>query len=164
VDPLQAREAAARQRVEELQAEAARRRIRLHVPLDLVHVAEHTWTAAHALHPIGSRAAETWAADQLTAILTGHADHAAAGMTVQAAAERLPAAGREAVTTCHRHRTGHLVQLHHDTAPTAGRPITTGARCGLDAAETVLQLRAIVTNGDFEDYWIFHTAREHRAD
>ncbi|MFJ8143259.1 hypothetical protein [Streptomyces sp. NPDC096013] len=35
-------------------------------------------------------------------------------------------------------------------------------RWGLDGAEAVLRLRALITNGDFEDYWIFHTAREHQ--
>jgi hypothetical protein len=29
-------------------------------------------------------------------------------------------------------------------------------------AEAVLQLRALITNGDFEDYWVFHAAREHQ--
>ena len=101
-------------------------------------------------------------------------------MTAQAAAEQLPAARREAVTTCHRYLTGHLDQLHYDTALAAGWPIATGAvegacrhliadrlditgaRWGLDSAEAVLRLRALITNGDFENYWTFHTAREHQ--
>ncbi|MCI3245722.1 ISKra4 family transposase [Streptomyces spinosisporus] len=170
----------ARHQLDLIQDEAARRHIRLNVLLDFVHVAEYCWTAAHAFHPVGSREAETWAADKLTAILAGHADRAATEMTVQAAAERLPATRREAVTTCHRYLTGHLDQLHYDTALAAGWPIATGAvegacrhliadrlditgaRWGLNGAEAVLQLRALITNGDFEDYWIFHTAREHQ--
>ncbi|MFJ8028715.1 ISKra4 family transposase [Streptomyces sp. NPDC096311] len=170
----------ARHQLDLIQDEASRRDIRLHVLLDFVHVAEYCWTAAHAFHPVGSREAETWAADKLTAILAGHADRAAAEMTVQAAAERLPATRRAAVTTCHRYLTGHLDQLHYDTALAAGWPIATGAvegacrhliadrlditgaRWGLDGAEAVLRLRALITNGDFEDYWIFHTAREHQ--
>jgi hypothetical protein len=101
-------------------------------------------------------------------------------MTAQAAAEQLPAARREAVITCHRYLTGHLDQLRYDTALAAGWPIATGAvegacrhliadrlditgaRWGLDGAEAVLQLRALITNGDFENYWIFHAAREHQ--
>jgi hypothetical protein len=163
-----------------IRAEAARRGIRPHVLLDFVHVAEYCWTAAHAFHPPGSREAETWAADKLTAILAGHADRAATEMTAQAAAEQLPAARREAVITCHRYLTGHLDQLRYDTALAAGWPIATGAvegacrqliadrlditgaRWGLDGAEAVLQLRALITNGDFENYWIFHAAREHQ--
>ncbi|MFF0290981.1 ISKra4 family transposase [Streptomyces sp. NPDC005262] len=170
----------ARHQLDLIQDEASRRDIRLHVLLDFVHVPEYCWTAAHAFHPVGSREAETWAADKLTAILAGHADRAAAEMTVQAAAERLPATRRAAVTTCHRYLTGHLDQLHYDTALAAGWPIATGAvegacrhliadrlditgaRWGLDGAEAVLRLRALITNGDFEDYWIFHTAREHQ--
>jgi hypothetical protein len=136
--------------------------------------------AAHAFHPVGSREAETWAAEKLTAILAGHAKRAAAEMTVQAAAEQLPATRRDAVATCTRYLTGHLDQLHYETALAAGWPIATGAiegacrhliadrlditgaRWGLDGAEAVLQLRALITNGDFEDYWTFHTAREHQ--
>ncbi|MFD4630296.1 ISKra4 family transposase [Streptomyces sp. NPDC058284] len=169
----------ARHQLDLIHTESVRRGIHLHVLLDFVHVAEYCWTAAHAFHPPGSREAETWAADKLTAILAGHAERAAAEMTAQAAAEQLSAAGHAAVTTCHRYLTGHLDQLRYDTALAAGWPIAagavegacrhliadrldiTGARWGLDGAEAVLQLRALITNGDFEDYWIFHAAREH---
>ena len=44
----------------------------------------------------------------------------------------------------------------------ADRLDITGARWGLHGAEAVLRLRALITNGDFEDYWAFHTAREHQ--
>uniref|UniRef100_UPI00037BA862 ISKra4 family transposase n=1 Tax=Streptomyces hokutonensis TaxID=1306990 RepID=UPI00037BA862 len=170
----------ARHQLDLIQDEAARRGIHLHVLLDFVHVAEYCWTAAHAFHPVGSRAAETWAADKLTAILAGHADRAATEMTAQAETEQLPATRREAVLTCHRYLVGHLDQLRYDAALAAGWPIATGAvegacrhliadrlditgaRWGLDGAEAVLQLRALITNGDFDNYWAFHAAREHQ--
>lgn len=38
----------------------------------------------------------------------------------------------------------------------------TGARWGLHGAEAVLKLRALHTNGDFDRYWHFHLAEEHR--
>ncbi|MFF7656892.1 hypothetical protein ACFZCY_45125 [Streptomyces sp. NPDC007983] len=37
----------------------------------------------------------------------------------------------------------------------------TGARWGLAGAEAVLGLRAVITNGDFEEYWEYHVQREH---
>ena len=37
----------------------------------------------------------------------------------------------------------------------------TGARWGLDGAEAILKLRAVIASGDFEDYWRFHLRREH---
>jgi hypothetical protein len=46
----------------------------------------------------------------------------------------------------------HLVQDRMDL---------TGARWGLEGAEAILKLRAIRNNGDFDDYWRFHLAREH---
>jgi hypothetical protein len=38
----------------------------------------------------------------------------------------------------------------------------TGARWGLDGAEAVLKMRAIVSNGDFARYWAYHLTQEHR--
>jgi hypothetical protein len=38
----------------------------------------------------------------------------------------------------------------------------TGARWGLDGAEAILTLRAVISNGDFDEYWRFHLAREHQ--
>ena len=37
-----------------------------------------------------------------------------------------------------------------------------GARWGLDGAEAVLTLRAVISNGDFGEYWRFHPTREHQ--
>jgi hypothetical protein len=38
----------------------------------------------------------------------------------------------------------------------------TGARWGLEGAEAILTLRAVIVNGDFDDYWHYHLAREHQ--
>jgi len=149
------------------------------VLLDFVHVAEYVWTAAHAFHKPGTAEADAWVADQLTAILAGHAARTAEQMTAQADLEHLPTTRRAAVETCHRYLTGHLDQLHYDTALEQGWPIATGAiegacrhliadrlditgaRWGLPGAEAVLRLRALVSNGDLDTYWRFHAAREH---
>ena len=37
----------------------------------------------------------------------------------------------------------------------------TGARWGLEGAEAVLKLRALIATEDFDDYWRFHLRREH---
>jgi hypothetical protein len=39
----------------------------------------------------------------------------------------------------------------------------TGARWGLSGAEAILGLRAVVANGDFDEYWAFHLRQEHRC-
>ncbi|PYC65733.1 ISKra4 family transposase [Streptomyces tateyamensis] len=153
----------ARHQLDLITAEAARRGVTIHILLDFVHVAEYVW-----------------AADHLTAILAGHAARTANEIITQAERDHLSAARREAVDTCHRYLTGHLDQLHYDTALESGWPIATGAiegacrhliadrlditgaRWGLDGAEAVLRLRALVSNGDLGPYWRYHTAREHK--
>ena len=37
----------------------------------------------------------------------------------------------------------------------------TGARWGLDGAEAILKLRALISNGEFDQYWRYHLRREH---
>jgi hypothetical protein len=37
----------------------------------------------------------------------------------------------------------------------------TGSRWGIEGAEAILRLRAVIDNGDFQTYWAFHTRREH---
>ena len=40
----------------------------------------------------------------------------------------------------------------------------TGARWGLDGAENILKLRAVHSNGDFDQYWSYHLDQErHRV-
>ncbi|MFE9610960.1 ISKra4 family transposase [Streptomyces sp. NPDC006012] len=169
----------ARHQLDLIKAETGRRGITVHVLLDFVHVAEYVWAAAHAFHKPGTTEAEAWAADRLTAILAGHAARTATEMTAEAEREHLPAARREAVDACHRYLTGHLDQLHYDTALDNGWPIATGAvegacrhliadrlditgaRWGLQGAEAILRLRTVVSNGHLNPYWHYHTAREH---
>jgi hypothetical protein len=38
----------------------------------------------------------------------------------------------------------------------------TGARWGLQGAEAILTLRAVIANGDYDDYWRYHLACEHQ--
>jgi hypothetical protein len=79
--------------------------------------------------------------------------------------------------TC-RYLENNAAYLHYDKALEAGWPIAsgivegaarhlvadrldiTGSRWSVPGAEAVLTLRALISNGDFPQYWIFHTRRE----
>ncbi|MET8740778.1 ISKra4 family transposase [Streptomyces sp. NPDC004728] len=165
--------------LELIHTEADRRQVDLHVLLDIVHVSEYSWTAAHAFHPPGTVETEVWVAAHLITILHGQAARAAAEMTAQADRAHLRGAQREAVDACVGYLTGHLDQLDYDTALAAGWPIATGAiegacrhligdrlgitgaRWGLAGAEAVLKLRALTDNGGLDAYWRYHLRREH---
>jgi hypothetical protein len=163
-----------------IRAEAARRGVTIHVIIDIIHVLEYLWGAAWSLHAAGDPAAEDWVAAKALAVLAGDSDRAAAGITAEADAAALTASQRHGADTCARYLGTKRDYLHYDQALQAGWPIATGiiegacrhiiadrlsiggARWGLDGAEAVLTLRAVISTGDFEEYWRFHLAREHQ--
>jgi len=113
-------------------------------------------------------------------ILAGEADAVIAALGQQATDAGLTAQQRGGVDACIGYLTAKRELLGYHTALARGWPIATGviegacrhlvgdrlditgARWGLHGAEAVLKLRALWTNGDFDAYWRFHLAREHR--
>ena len=87
------------------------------------------------------------------------------------------AARAAADRACH-YLENNAVFVHYDKALDAGWPIAsgtvegaarhliadrldiTGSRWSVCGAEAVLTLRAVISNGDFPQYWTFHTRRE----
>ena len=163
-----------------IRAEAARRGVTIHVIIDIIHVLEYIWGAAWSLHAAGDPAAEDWVAARALAVLAGGSERAAAQITAEADAASLDASRRPGADACVRYLGNKREFLRYDQALDAGWPIATGviegacrhlvadrlsiggARWGLDGAEAVLTLRAVISNGDFEEYWRFHLAREHQ--
>jgi hypothetical protein len=60
------------------------------------------------------------------------------------------------------HEPSRPASLHRSHPALLKRLDITGARWGLDGAEAILTLRAVISNGDFDEYWRFHLAREHQ--
>jgi hypothetical protein len=163
-----------------IRAEAARRGVTISILIDLIHVLEYIWKAASSLHAAGDPAAEDWVAVKALAVLAGNSAQVAAGITAEAGAADLTASQRNGADACVHYLTSKQEFLRYDQALAAGWPIATGviegacrhligdrldiggARWGLDGVEAILTLRAMISNGDFEEYWRFHLAREHQ--
>jgi hypothetical protein len=163
-----------------IRAEAARRGAGIHVVIDLIHVLEYIWKAAWSLHDPGDPAAEDWVAARALAVLAGDSARAAEEITAEADATGLAGSRRAGADACVRYLNARHDYLRYDQALANGWPIATGviegacrhliadrldiggARWGLDGAEAVLTLRAVISNGDFEEYWNFHLACEHQ--
>ena len=161
-----------------IRAEAARRGVTIHVIIDIIHVLEYIWGAAWSLHDAGDPAAEDWVAARALAVLAGDSDRAAAEITAEAAG--LEGSRRSGADACVRYLGNKREFLRYGQALDAGWPIATGviegacrhliadrlnlggARWGLNGAEAILTLRAVISNGDFEEYWRFHLKREHQ--
>lgn len=163
-----------------IRAEAARRAVTIHIVIDLIHLMEYIWGAAWSLHEAGDPAAEDWVAVRALAVLAGDSERVSQEITAEADAAGLTGSRGNGASACVRYLDGKREYLRYDQALQAGWPIATGviegacrhiigdrlsiggARWGLDGAEAVLTLRAVISNGDFGEYWRFHLAREHQ--
>jgi len=172
----------ARHQLDLVCGEAARRGVKVHILIDLIHVMEYIWKAAWCFHADGDPQAEAWVATHAISILSGQAAKAIATIDQQAVGAGLSGSQRRGVDTCIGYLQAKQDFLDYQTALARGWPIATGviegacrhligdrldisgARWGLQGAEAVLKLRAVKTNGDFDRYWHFHLAREnHRV-
>jgi hypothetical protein len=150
------------------------------IHLDIVHVLEYLWRAAHMFHPAGTEEAETWVRNRLLALLNGRSGGAVAkSLRLMIASHGLDKKAAAPVSKCANYLAKNTRWLHYDRALADGLPIATGviegacrylvqdrmgrtgARWSLAGAEAILRLRALRTSGDFDDYWQFHLAKEH---
>ena len=163
-----------------IRSEAQRGGVTIHIVIDLIHVLEYIWKAAWSLHAAGEPAAEDWVAVKALAVLAGDSARAAAEISAEADAAGLTGTQRTGTDACVRYLTSKHEYLRYDQALTAGWPIATGviegacrhligdrlditgAWWGLQGAEAILTLRAVIANGDYDDYWRYHLAREHQ--
>jgi hypothetical protein len=157
--------------IEAVTAEAASRGITLTIVIDFIHVLEYLWKAAWSFFDKGDPAAEEWVADQARKILHGKARQVAAGIRRRATTYGYTGAERVGADECARYLDNKRDYLDYATALARGWPVATGiiegacrhlvkdrmditgARWGLDGAEAILKLRALISTGDFEDYW-----------
>ncbi len=164
--------------IEMIQREARRRKIRIAIILDVVHVIEYLWKAAWAFHSQGDPAAEQWVGRKLLAVLEGDAGLVAAAIRRTATRRGVTGSARKTADTSADYLRNKAEFLTYAGALAAGWPIATGAiegacrhlvkdrmditgaRWSLDGAEPVLKLRALLANGDFGDYWRFHCQQE----
>ncbi len=153
--------------------------VQITLVLDLMHVLEYLWKAAHCFEAEGSKQAEAWVEQRLIGLLQGQsAGYLAKTMRRNAKTRGLSEQKRKPVDDCARYLVNQRTLLHYDRALQQGYPIATGVIEGacrylvrdrmsvpgqwsLAGAEAVLRLRALWTNGDFDAYWAFHLEREY---
>jgi hypothetical protein len=150
------------------------------IVLDYVHVLEYLWQAAWCFFKEGDPAAERWVHEKARAILKGQSATIAAAIHRKAIPLGLDADKPASADRCADYLYNKRAYLDYPTALKEGWPIATGviegacrhsvkdrmditgARWGLDGAEAILRLRAIRSNGDFDQSWRSHRAQERR--
>ena len=166
--------------IDRITVEARQRQVTVTILIDFVHVLEYLWKAAWCFHDEGDPAVEAWVANKARAILAGKATRIAGAIRRQATIAGLSANRRTGAEVCAVYLTNKAPHLDYPTALAKGWPIATGviegacrhivadrldisgARWGLAGAEAILKLRALRTNGDFNEYFNFHLAQERR--
>lgn len=172
----------ARHQIDRIEAEAKARGVDVTIVCDFVHVMEYLWSSAWSFFAEGDPTAEAWVADKALSVLDGQATTVAASIRRKATCLALDPDKRKNADTCADYLLAKKEYLHYDRALEQGWPIgtgviegavrhlvkdrldLTGSRWGLQGAESILKLRALRTNGDFESYWKFHLDKErHRV-
>lgn len=154
--------------------------VKITIVLDIVHVLEYLWRAAHAFHPDGTKEAQEWVECRLLALLNGGSGgEIAKSLRAMIKTHGLDEKAAKPVLAAATYLTNNTRLMHYDRALVEGLPIATGViegacrylvqdRMGRTGAvwsaagaEAVLRLRALRTSGDFDDYWQFHLSKEH---
>ena len=169
-----------RQQIDTIRDQATARGVTVTVVIDFVHVLEYLWKAAWTFFYPGDRDAETWVADQARTILTGRAVDAAATIRHQADEAGFRGSERTGADEAAAYLTRKAPYLNYATALASGWQIATGiiegaarflikdrmditgARWSTPGAQAVLRLRAVIANGDFDEYWQWHQQQELR--
>jgi len=164
--------------IQRIKAGAKARKVKITIVVDFVHVLEYLWNATWCFHAARDPAAEKWVHRQATAVLEGRARQVAGIIRRKATHARLDPVNRKIAEEAATYLTRKAAYLDYPTALEQGWPIATGiiegacrhivkdrmdltgARWGLTGAEAILKLRAIKTNGDFNDYWHYHLEQE----
>ena len=169
-----------KQQITAIEAQAAERGLKVPVLIDYLHVSGYLGKAAGALHPGDPAAARQWADGQLLRVLHGRAKAVAATLASVAARTRANPRRRLDLTDMDKavtYLTNNHRHMRYDKALEKGWPIATGmiegacrfviedrfgitgARWSPDGAETILKLRAVVVNGDLDDYMNYYKER-----
>jgi hypothetical protein len=163
--------------IDRIKAEGRKRKVKITILVDLVHVLEYLWGSAWCFFNEGDPAAEAWVHEKALAVLEGKAGIVAAAIRRKATRLELDGEKRAKADRAADYLLNKRPYLDYPTALANGWPIATGviegacrhlikdrmditgARWGLDGAEAVLKLRALRSNDDFDAYWHYHLAQ-----
>ena len=170
-----------KQQLAAIATQAEARGLKVPVLIDYIHVSGYIGKASAALHPGDPAAAGQWADGQLLRVLHGRAKAVAATLASVAARARANPRKRDLdltdVDKAVTYLSNNSQHMKYDKALATGWPIATGmiegacrfviedrfgitgARWSPEGAEDILKIRAVVVNGDLDDYMRYYKQR-----
>lgn len=149
--------------------------------LDIFHVLERLWIAAHVFHAEGSTAAEEFVAARLRMLLEGRVGGVIGGFRQMLTKHDLSAAKRKALNAVVGYFENNREHMRYDEYLAAGYPIgsgvaegacrhlvkdrmeQTGMRWTVTGAQALLHLRALYLNGDWNTFVTYRIQKEQAA-
>jgi hypothetical protein len=146
--------------------------------LDLYHVMEKLWLAAHAWHAEGSDAAETFVTARLQLLLEGKVTQVIAGLRRRLQTHVLSNEKRRAVQNVIRYFKNNRAHMRYDEYMAAGFPIGSGVvegacrhvvkdrmeqsgmRWTVPGAQALLDTRSVYLNGDWGEFMSYRIETE----
>ena len=167
--------------IEQIEAALKRHQVQATIILDIVHVIEYLWKAAHQFFKEGSWECERWVESKLEQILE-KGGCKTAGSIRMSVAKRLKKEKDKSkvVEKTAAYIADRSIYTKYNYYLKKGYPIgtgviegacrylvkdrmdITGARWGLTGAEAVLKLRSILKSQDFNEYWNYHIDQEYQ--
>ena len=165
---------------EPLQNQVLERFPRFTLVLDIIHASEYLWEAANALLGETHPDRDDWVSQRLLHILSGQTTTVIQDLETLAKDQSLSSAQRRALNTTIGYYRRNRPYMHYDHYLQNGWPIGTGVvegACGhlvkdrmeqsgmrwtKLGAQTLLDLRAVRLNDDWDDYQRFHRQCQHR--
>lgn len=150
------------------------------IVLDIFHVLEYLWRAAHVFYSEGSDEAETWARGMLFALLEGKVEEIIFYLRHCLQEKQLSSARKNTIKKVIGYLENGKDCMKYDEYIAKGYPIGSGVvegacrnlvkdrmeRSGMhwteSGAEVVLNIRSIELNGLLDDYWKFRVVSEHK--
>jgi hypothetical protein len=138
--------------------------------LDLFHVMERLWTAAHCFHAEGSDEAEDFVADRLRGLLEGRVGRVIGGLRQRSTKHHLSGSRRKTLNSVITYLENNREQMGYDAYLKAGYPIgsgvaegacrhlvkdrmeQTGMRWTVSGAQAMLHLRATYLNDQWDEF------------
>src|SRR5229473_811857 len=154
------------------------KKLKVTLILDLLHVLEKVWKAAHVFHPEGTPDAEVYARLICLRILEGNVSQVIKGLRQTVTKRKLFGAKRKTLLQVADYFHRNADRMRYDEFLAQGLPIATGSvegacknlikdrmeRSGMrwtrSMAEAIVKLRASYLSGDFDTYWNFHVTQD----
>ena len=149
------------------------------IVLDIMHAMEYLWDVGTVLHGEKGKSRNLWVREHAFAILEGRVGRVIGGLKQILTKQELRSSQEKVLKKVITYFENHSHMMRYDEYLAAGYPIATGliegtcgslikdradrsgSRWSSEGVQAVLNLRAVMKNGDWDAYWDYYMGTEH---